>query len=70
MQKYVNIDENVMLLSDLLIVKVDGGGGRMEHKWTIFCYGVQLQFLKLVLDSTLHPRFCIYFCIPWSLVDI
>lgn len=27
MQKYVNIDKNVMLLSDLLIVKVDLGGG-------------------------------------------
>lgn len=32
MQKYVNIDENVMLLSDLLIVKVDGGGG---GEWNI-----------------------------------
>jgi len=42
----------------------------MEHKWTIFCNGFQLQFLKLALDSPLHSRSCIYFCFPWSLVDV
>lgn len=38
MQKHVSIDENVMFLSDLLIVKADVGkkNNWMEHKWPIF----------------------------------